>query len=121
MRMRKSVSICWVSRTGVRLWCPGTPTKQSTQRTWYFAVAGDAARRLPSALARERVARAVPAAHLAHRVHRARRRGAVGATPAAFARAAAQRARAVARAVGLARELRAPCLEEGEGEGRGER
>ena len=42
---------------------------------------------------------------------------AVNTRAAAFARAAAQRARAVARAIGLARELRAPCLEEGEGEG----
>ena len=83
-------------------------------------VAGGAAEALVAA-ARSGHACAVPAAHLAHRAHCARRRGAVGAAPAAFARAAAQRARAVARAVGLARELRAPCLEEGEGEGHGER
>lgn len=83
-------------------------------------VAGGAAEALVAA-ARSGHACAVPAAHLAHLAHCARRRGAVGAAPAAFARAAAQRARAVARAVGLARELRAPCLEEGEGEGHGER
>ena len=58
-------------------------------------------------------ARAVAAANLALHAHCAGLCGAVGTAPAAFARAAAQRARAVARAVSLARELCAPCLERG--------